>query len=362
MNHPTTLLKRIADKDFALVIGFGFHEHNLLKGFEPESLPFRFTRKESSFHAYQLLLRQVQGGEKLPVAIICNYDSVRKERFLLLRNLKRNPLLRAIPLIAVGSSFNERRTEALVNGFDDYFVHPIPWNDLHQRIQFFRQYKRLLADTKLESLERHSFTGGLLKRLFDVVVAASMIAVLSPLLLLIAAAVKITSRGPAVYRSKRVGTGYHVFDFLKFRSMYLDADQRLEHLLHLNQYAPDSDSVFLKIHKDPRVTPLGRFLRKTSLDELPQLLNILKGDMSLVGNRPLPLYEAEQLTRDQWAERFLAPAGLTGLWQTTRRGKSKMSTEERIQLDIEYARRYSLQLDLHILLNTIPAILQEEDV
>jgi lipopolysaccharide/colanic/teichoic acid biosynthesis glycosyltransferase len=131
----------------------------------------------------------------------------------------------------------------------------------------------------------------------------------------------------------------------------------------MNQYSEDpSGSVFFKFKNDPRVTGLGRFLRGTSLDELPQLINVLKGDMSLVGNRPLPLYEAERLTNDQIAWRFLAPAGISGLWQVTKRGKEKMSEEERIHLDIQYAMNNSFVYDLKILVNTIPALLQKEKV
>jgi len=130
----------------------------------------------------------------------------------------------------------------------------------------------------------------------------------------------------------------------------------------LNQYNENSrNGVFHKIKNDPRISPLGQFLRSTSLDEIAQLFNVLIGDMSLVGNRPLPLYEAEKLTRDQIAWRFLAPAGITGLWQITR-GKDNMSPEERIALDMEYAMKNSFWLDLKIMLSTVPALLQTERV
>jgi lipopolysaccharide/colanic/teichoic acid biosynthesis glycosyltransferase len=142
--------------------------------------------------------------------------------------------------------------------------------------------------------------------------------------------------------------------------MRTGADAELQKLTHMNQYTESAEqSVFYKIKNDPRVTRLGQFLRDTSLDELPQLFNVLKGDMSLVGNRPLPLYEAEKLTKDQIAWRFLAPAGITGLWQVTKRGKDNMSEEERIQLDMEYAMKNSFLYDLKILFSTIPALLQK---
>jgi lipopolysaccharide/colanic/teichoic acid biosynthesis glycosyltransferase len=123
-----------------------------------------------------------------------------------------------------------------------------------------------------------------------------------------------------------------------------------------------SAGTFFKLKDDPRVTKVGAFLRNTSIDELPQLINVLKGDMSIVGNRPLPLYEAEQLTSDDWSERFLAPAGITGLWQVEKRGKSDMSEEERKALDNQYARNFSFWNDIKIILKTIPALFQKENV
>jgi lipopolysaccharide/colanic/teichoic acid biosynthesis glycosyltransferase len=211
------------------------------------------------------------------------------------------------------------------------------------------------------------------------------------------------SKGKVYYISKRVGTGYRVFDFYKFRSMYTGADARLKDFKHLNQYETQKTetnseceeckrlgypcspvlhidfrqvcenqyqaekrmrnaSAFIKIKDDPRITRVGIFIRNTSIDELPQLINILKGDMSVVGNRPLPLYEAELLTSDEWALRFLAPAGLTGLWQTQKRGKGTMSEEERKGLDNQYALSYSFLNDLGIIFKTIPALFQKENV
>ncbi len=189
---------------------------------------------------------------------------------------------------------------------------------------------------------------------------------LSPVLALIALLVKLESKGPVFYISKRAGSGYDVFDFYKFRSMRVGADAELQQLMHLNQYAgigeSEGDNAFVKIENDPRITRLGRILRNTSIDELPQLINVLKGDMSIVGNRPLPLYEAEMLTKDGSAGRFLAPAGITGLWQVTKRGGNDMSISERIALDIEYARNFSVLYDFRIILKTVPALLQQSAV
>lgn len=125
----------------------------------------------------------------------------------------------------------------------------------------------------------------------------------------------------------------------------------------------EKQNAFVKIENDPRITKVGRFIRKYSIDELPQLFNILKGDMSVVGNRPLPLYEAEKLTGDEYIDRFIAPAGLTGLWQVEKRGDAgKLSAEERKQLDIQYGRTYSFKTDMKIILKTLTAFIQKENV
>ena len=219
-----------------------------------------------------------------------------------------------------------------------------------------------------------------------------------------------------------MGTNYTIFDFLKFRSMYIDAEDRLKELSKdHNQYAEnyeeqenktitaplgdqaeqdmieagmesmmmigdeeimlvgddfvmaesdfnkqkqaENENAFVKIENDPRITKVGQFIRKYSIDELPQLFNILKGDMSIVGNRPLPLYEAEKLTVDTSIDRFMAPAGLTGLWQVEERGKGgNMSAEERKQLDIKYGQTYNFMLDMKIIFRTLTAFIQKENV
>ena len=129
------------------------------------------------------------------------------------------------------------------------------------------------------------------------------------------------------------------------------------------QKTEEINNAFVKIENDPRITKVGRFIRKYSIDELPQLFNILKGDMSIVGNRPLPLYEAEKLTNDDCIDRFMAPAGLTGLWQVEGRGKGgTLSAEERKQLDIKYGQTYNFILDMKIILKTFTAFIQKEDV
>lgn len=143
--------------------------------------------------------------------------------------------------------------------------------------------------------------------------------------------------------------------------LYMD-DKVVDENDYLIEKATKDGAAFKKIGNDPRITKLGAFIRNTSIDELPQLWNVLKGDMSIVGNRPLPLYEAEKLTTDFASKRFLAPAGLTGLWQVTKRGKGDMTEEERIALDVKYAEEFSFWFDIKIMLMTIPALFQSENV
>ena len=155
--------------------------------------------------------------------------------------------------------------------------------------------------------------------------------------------------------------------------MYTGADRQLKDLSDLNRYktenqneaqidTPKQGSTFVKLINDPRITRFGGFIRRTSIDELPQLFNVLKGDMSLVGNRPLPLYEAEMLTSNEWSQRFMGPAGVTGLWQIKSRGKRNISERERKKFDNFYATNYSFWFDIEILVKTIPVILNKEKI
>jgi lipopolysaccharide/colanic/teichoic acid biosynthesis glycosyltransferase len=202
-----------------------------------------------------------------------------------------------------------------------------------------------------------------IKRLIDIVIASLALLILSPVFLLIAISIRIGSKGPVFYTSLRAGQGFKIFDFYKFRTMEMDADKKIEALAHLNQYTTgEAGPLFFKLTNDPRITRFGQFLRNTSMDELPQLFNVIKGDMSLVGNRPLPLYEAATLTTNEFVERFMAPAGITGLWQVKKRGKAEMSIEERINLDILYARRSNLLYDLRIMASTPAALWQKTNV
>ena len=187
-----------------------------------------------------------------------------------------------------------------------------------------------------------------MKRFLDVLLSLLAIIFLSPLMLIISLIIICDDGLPVIFRQDRVGKGDELFKIKKFRTM--------------KNGAPNLSTADFE-QSDEFITRSGKFLRRTSLDELPQLFNVLKGDMSIVGNRPLPLYEAELLTSDAYIERFMAPAGLTGLWQVEKRGGAgKMSAEERKQLDIKYAKEFSFWLDMKILCKTLTAFVQKENV
>lgn len=260
---------------------------------------------------------------------------------------------------------------------------------------------------------RYAFRLPLWKRVIDIAVSLCALILLLPILIVVALLIILDSKGPVFYRSPRAGTNFYVFGMLKFRTMMVRADQQLKDLSAHNIYAKDENpstvdaeivdhatflcsscrekgvscqhplfdeyqsvceklylreneesAKFMKFRNDPRITRLGKFLRNSSIDELPQLVNILLGDMSLVGNRPLPLYEAEKLTVDEFAQRFAGPAGLTGLWQVKKRAKGQraMSEKERTQLDIDYVRTFSFKTDLYIIWKTLFSLWQKENV
>jgi exopolysaccharide biosynthesis polyprenyl glycosylphosphotransferase len=190
----------------------------------------------------------------------------------------------------------------------------------------------------------------LVKKSFDLLVSAVVVSVGIPLWLLIAAAIKLDSRGPVLYRDRRVGVGEQEFEMLKFRTMVRDAPEQQDELEERNE-APGA---LFKIRRDPRVTRVGRLLRKLSLDELPQLLNVLRGEMSLVGPRPLPVRDYERL--ENWhRKRYLVLPGITGLWQIS--GRSNLTFDDLVRLDFFYIENWSIWLDISILFKTPFAIL-----
>ena len=315
----------------------------------------------------------------------------------------------------------ENRSVYQKSGINDTLDCNASITELNKKIQFISDRENMLFDDQQPKYRMLRFKIPLWKRVFDVLFAIIVLILTSPIFILTAIAIRLESKGPVIFKSKRVGANYTIFNFLKFRSMYQDAEERLKEVAKEagNQYAEmnkkaektpmsmsdfgmggnmmisddtdmmiaddevmlvgddfvisetdyskekkeEIDNAFVKIENDPRVTKVGKFIRKFSIDELPQLFNILKGDMSVVGNRPLPLYEAEKLTIDTSIDRFMAPAGLTGLWQVEERGKGgMMSAEERKQLDIKYGQTYNFWLDMKILFRTFFAFVQKENV
>jgi lipopolysaccharide/colanic/teichoic acid biosynthesis glycosyltransferase len=307
-----------------------------------------------------------------------------------------------------GSGVRPHDRKQLLNaGVVEYFPKPFDTVILKKSLQTIRRFKEKEAEAAdhSELYDGHLYPRiSIGKRIFDILISSIALVIVAPLFLIVSLLIKLEAGGPVFYVSKRVGTGYKVFDFYKFRSMRPDADRILGEYLELNGYEQEEQSApveqrqqdpfdtssspelihpdgsklsereylelkrnssrgeFIKLKNDPRVTRIGHFIRRTSIDELPQMFNVLKGDMSIVGNRPLPLYEAEQLTSDLWSLRFMAPAGITGLWQVKRNEKKDMTAEERKLLDNQYAKDHSLSKDIQLIFQTLPALWQKESM
>ena len=347
--------------------------------------------------------------------------SVRSEDITAITYLRKK--CRNVYIILLTDNMTEEERQVYIKcGVNDTINRDASVTVLNKKILFISDRESILFDDEAPKYKILKFKIPVWKRLFDIFFSGLAIIILSPIFILTAIAIKLESKGPVMFKSKRVGTNYTIFDFLKFRSMYIDAEERLKDLSKdHNQYAEkeeegehktitaplgdeaeqdmldmgmesemmisdeeimligddfvvaesdfnkkkveDINNAFVKIENDPRITKVGKFIRKYSIDELPQLFNILKGDMSIVGNRPLPLYEAEKLTADSSIDRFMAPAGLTGLWQVEERGKGgNMSAEERKQLDITYGQTYNFMLDMKIIFRTLFAFVQKDNV
>ena len=310
-------------------------------------------------------------------------------------------------VLVMDSLTQQESLQYLKAGINNTIPFESPQEAIDSLISFQKRRKQQkIKDPQKRGENIQTFRLPLWKRCFDILFSGTALLGLSPLLIITAIAIRLESKGAIIYKSKRVGSNYQIFDFLKFRSMYTNADKHLKDFNSLNQYqteeettediiwgempelsenedgivlisddfviseeayinkrSHEQENAFVKLENDPRITRVGRFIRKYSIDELPQLINILKGDMSIVGNRPLPLYEAELLTSDEYIDRFMAPAGLTGLWQVEKRGDSgKMSADERKQLDIKYAKTFSFWIDMRIILKTVTAFIQKENV
>ena len=342
--------------------------------------------------------------EKYDIIILFEQTDIQKDILDIEYLRKKYPGIYMV--LVMDSLTKEESLQYLKAGINNTIPFEAPQKAIESLINFQKRRKQQkIKDIQKKGENIQTFKLPVWKRCFDIVSSGFALIILSPLLIIIAIAIRMESKGAVIYKSKRVGSNYQIFDFLKFRSMYTNADKHLKDYNSLNQYQTDSieediiweetpdfeeneneivlisddfviseeayinkktqeqKNAFVKLENDPRITRIGRIIRKYSIDELPQLINILKGDMSVVGNRPLPLYEAELLTSDEYIDRFMAPAGLTGLWQVEKRGNSgKMSADERKQLDIKYAKTFSFWLDMKIILKTVTAFIQKENV
>lgn len=342
--------------------------------------------------------------EKYDIIILFEQTDIQKDILDIEYLRKKYPGIYMV--LVMDSLTKEESLQYLKAGINNTIPFEAPQEAIESLINFQKRRKQQkIKDIQKKGENIQTFKLPVWKRCFDIVSSGFALIILSPLLIITAIAIRMESKGAVIYKSKRVGSNYQIFDFLKFRSMYTNADKHLKDYNSLNQYQTDSieediiweetpdfeeneneivlisddfviseeayinkktqeqKNAFVKLENDPRITRIGRIIRKYSIDELPQLINILKGDMSVVGNRPLPLYEAELLTSDEYIDRFMAPAGLTGLWQVEKRGNSgKMSADERKQLDIKYAKTFSFWLDMKNILKTVTAFIQKENV
>lgn len=376
----------------------------MLKVFTGKPNQFKVVVAENALKA----LSRLDSNDQFD-AIISEVNLKGIDGFELIDSIRNQKLQLNIPFILIHNKPDQDlKRKAFKSKIDDFYDNEPNAEDLYRRIVFLNTFKKHFSTDKTPQKKLGEYNIPWNKRLFDILVSAFALLLLSPIMLLAMLAIRLESKGKVYYTSKRVGTGYKIFDFYKFRSMRVGADNMLKDLKHLNQYDEEANAIkpdepcprcaklpedqlcspglfsegkegceywyyeqkkiknqasFVKIQNDPRITKVGHFIRNTSIDELPQLINVLKGDMSIVGNRPLPLYEAEMLTSDDWSERFMGPAGITGLWQVELRGKKgKMSEEERKALDNQYARTYSFIGDIKLILRTIPALFQKGNV
>ncbi|WP_447971659.1 sugar transferase [Nitrospira sp. M1] len=217
----------------------------------------------------------------------------------------------------------------------------------HERVEHFGTHSLLTLQPGALGDQAFFF-----KRIIDISVSLPLLMMLLPFFACIALAIKLTEKGPVFFAQERIGRNKRQFRLFKFRTMVPGAEKMLKEIEHLNEV----QGAAFKIEDDPRLTPLGRWLRKTSIDELPQFWNVLKGDMSLVGPRPLPIRDFEGFTEDWHRRRFSVPPGITCLWQVN--GRSRLSFEKWMELDMQYIDQWTLWLDLKILLKTIPVVLK----
>jgi len=349
----------------------------------------------------------LQSGQ-VPDAILCEMTISGGDGLAMHEWVRKRRDLDSICFLLLDTVFTEEvYKQSIRNKVDDFYLIPLPALEvLVNRILFLREFRKKLKPVEPELSREISYSMPTSKRLFDLIVAIGGLVALSPLLLIVSAAILLESKGNVLYVTKRIGSGGRIFDYLKFRTMREDADSEsayssahdnwdkysLENLqIDFEKPCPNcsqlrtntscSPLIFVGTNRiceywysvqtkeiskarfdllnnidDPRVTKVGKILRQTGIDRLPQLINVLKGEMSIVGNLPLPIHEAEQLSIGDMSRRFLAPAGMTGLWQVLDRQRGgDISEDDRKRLDVAYSdhfigNNYSFWYDFHILL------------
>jgi len=366
-SNKDQLLDIVTDQlqDIVLFIGVANSINQVIELGHTDQIPFRYHFVTSAESAIEWLESRLEHPVIGRTGIVFNAKWADDNRLRLLNQINHHPSFRQMPVLVISERIHWGLGEHYIAaGADDYFIQPIDCNRLKLVLNYHWENKEEVLDTvkylPLTSTKSTRYGAKSIKRWIDIMGALVALILFSPIMLITAIAIRLESKGPIFYCSNRIGAGFKQFKFWKFRSMYADADKRLNELKTYNQYG--SGATFVKFNNDPRVTKVGKFIRKYSIDELPQLFNVLKGEMSLVGNRPLPVYEADQLVNEDYSARFLAPAGLTGLWQVSKRGHSDMSTEERVGLDVQYSKKHDLLTDFRILFKTLTAFIQKENV
>jgi len=325
----------------------------LIVGSNPRAIEFAKTIRAQPELGYRLIgfaddeWTGVEGLRKHGWSLVCSLDDLRT----FLRRSVIDEVVIAVPLRSLHDHASEiaamcEQQGIILRVLSDLF-------NLKQRPPMAEQFEGSATITHYGGMEEGWPI--VIKRVLDFTLSLLLLMALAPVLLLTAILIKLTSEGPVFFVQKRIGLNKRTFAIYKFRTMVVDAEKRLREIEHLNEVA---GPVF-KIKNDPRLTPIGKFLRKTSIDELPQLFNVLSGDMSLVGPRPLQMRDYELFTEagEDWQRcRFSVRPGITCLWQVN--GRSSLPFHQWMELDLQYVRNWSLWLDLQILVKTVPAVLR----
>ena len=358
---------------------------------------------ERGFHAFQWLQKTQQAeklnpsvSSRLPEAILCGYRYLDGNAITFIQQLQINRKFREIPFILISDEdISHSKVDVLRYGIDDWFLLSDSQSNILNRLDFLITYKHRYIQLKTTQAQ-FDYELPRYKRIFDLVVSSLALVVFAPVLGFIALLIKLESHGPVLQVTRKVGRAYRIFNFYKFRTTQVSSPQpNFEKVIPQKENLPQTGTIrqclSCALYERPcvfpledgkqvlcgknqhslkkgtipaqreKITRLGKWLRRTSLDEIPQLIHVFRGEMSIVGNRPLAIDEAEELTQDEWAGRFAAPAGITGLWQVKSRFNGELNGLSRKEIDRAYAQKASLWMDIKILIMTIPALFKRTD-